>query len=117
MSSHLSAPYPAWEKNSRRITILGESQNWRCAYCGKRCMARSQSSFFLPTIDHVEPIKVGGLRVWENEVMACRYCNHSRGSIRADHYFRKVQQKGRIKAAWWAKQYRERKRQAFLSVD
>lgn len=87
---------------ARKIVVLAEAQNWRCAYCGIRCHG-SPGAGDEATIDHVTPIIAGGLRQWANEVMACRLCNEGRGAMWARQYFIIVGHKGREKAARYAR--------------
>lgn len=81
----------------RKLNVLGEAQNWRCCYCGIRCTGR-RDDHDEPTVDHVLPIAAGGLRSWDNEVMACRLCNVGRGAMPARKYLLLVMWKGRWKA-------------------
>ena len=44
--------------------------HYRCQYCGRQ---RDPSEL---TLDHVMPRSRGGLSTWENQVTACKSCNH-----------------------------------------
>lgn len=80
-----------------KVEALSEAQNHRCGYCGVRFSGARWDA--IATVDHVKPVSLGGLRVWENEVMACILCNSGRGAMLADDYFEMVQELGRAKAA------------------
>jgi hypothetical protein len=41
-----------------------------CSYCGEPA----------GTIDHIDPLRTGGERVWENLTAACQRCNSSKGT-------------------------------------
>lgn len=45
----------------------------RCAYCNKRMERRDEM-----TIDHVVPKSRGGEHTWENCVLSCKKCNHTK---------------------------------------
>lgn len=45
---------------------------FRCAYCGRRCGAQEVS------IDHIVPRSRGGADSWDNQITACRRCNHKK---------------------------------------
>jgi hypothetical protein len=97
----MNAPYTIGTKNSVKIALLAEAQNWRCAYCGCRCDGEPNTRF-APSREHVIPVVAGGLHEWGNEVMACNLCNNGRGAMYARRYFEKVQKVGRWKAFKWA---------------
>ena len=89
-----------------KMHALLEAQNHRCAYCGievktygwgRHCHDRA-------TIDHVVPKAAGGPCCWSNEIVACQLCNQGRGAMRAERYFEKVQESGRMLAAVWGRQ-------------
>lgn len=111
----MDAPYDISAPNAIKITALSEAQNWRCAYCGIRCDGIG-NEHNAPSRDHVVPkaakqdkILYGGL-IWENEIMACRLCNNSRGAMYARAYLQAVKWKGREKAAKWALRKRRNRR-------
>lgn len=58
---------------------LGESQNWRCCWCGVECIAEPGQSHSA-TIEHVTPRSLGGQNHWDNYAMACAHCNNKRGT-------------------------------------
>jgi 5-methylcytosine-specific restriction endonuclease McrA len=89
--------------------MLGEAQNWRCAYCGVR-LRHVHAHADEATLDEVVPRCAGGLRVWANQVLACRICNSGRGSIPADVYFAHVVKWGRYEAARWGRKCRHQRR-------
>ena len=80
-----------------KVEALCEAQNHRCGYCGIRFSESRWDG--LATVDHVKPVSLGGLRMWDNEIMACILCNSGRGAMLADAYFEMVQELGRLKAA------------------
>lgn len=59
---------------------LAESQNWRCCWCGIKCVPEPNQKNSA-TIEHVTPRSLGGDNKWENYAMACADCNHRRGTI------------------------------------
>lgn len=107
----INPPYQTDERYSRRLPVLAEAQNWRCCYCGQRCVGQA-NEYNAPTTEHVIPLIRGGLRIWQNEVMACAHCNRSRGAINAHHFAKKVRKLGRKKACKWARDLRTRTRLA-----
>lgn len=46
-----------------------------CAYCGKK------TNVATATIDHVQPLSLGGTNRPDNLVVACRACNNRKGSL------------------------------------
>lgn len=83
-------------------SALSEAQNHRCCYCGTQLSNHVKDDHpDRATVDHVIPKIAGGHCKWDNEVMACRLCNHGRGAMNAYRYFEAVQQMGRYKAAAW----------------
>ena len=111
--------YPNFGHLSRGFTkrqALSEAQNHRCAYCG---IVMTEPHPGWPThrdtdatIDHYVPVAAGGLRIWSNEVMACRLCNQYRGAMWATTYFKRVQELGRTMAAQWAKKRQAKRAKA-----
>ncbi len=81
---------------------LGEAQNHRCAYCGIPTTDDPLADDGA-TLDEYQAQAHGGLRIWKNQIMACRLCNHGRGKLRAMVYFEAVQRLGRKKAAIWGR--------------
>lgn len=57
-------------KDVRRI---GELQNWRCWWCGKKCRNKYH-------IDHRVPLSKGGTNWPDNLVITCSFCNLSKGN-------------------------------------
>ncbi len=55
-----------------RRNILARDEN-RCQYCGKRHPTSELS------IDHVEPVSMGGRTCWTNVACACTACNKRKG--------------------------------------
>lgn len=108
---HFSHQSRAFEK---RIA-LAEAQNWRCAYCGIAVQIEVDDRDTRLSIDEVVPRCAGGLRVWSNQVIACALCNQGRGAMRAERYFGRVQEEGRLSAyAWGVNKWHEavRRKQA-----
>lgn len=104
-------PYSPWERTKVKILILGESQNWRCCYCGIRCETEQpREEWNAPSCEHFTPLAWGGLRTWDNEVMACRLCNSGRGRIRPEVYLHVVLNLGRWKAFKWAGKMKKQRR-------
>lgn len=85
-------PVDPYAGTARKIVVLGESQNWRCAYCG---IPMDYSTPRTPrhhahrhgdqeaTVDHVIPRCHGGKATWNNEVAACAWCNTLKGEFSA----------------------------------
>ncbi len=74
---------------------LAEAQNWRCCWCGTRCVPES-NKHNSATIEHVTPKCQGGTDTWENFAMACNRCNQARG-VRSVDRFLELVQKGNVK--------------------
>lgn len=80
-----TAPRPSKQKrlpnnrNKLRQT-LGESQEWRCAYCLTSIRDTS-------TIDHIIPFAKGGLRTHHNLQLVCKRCNNAKATM-SDQEFR-----------------------------
>lgn len=55
-------------------TRAGESQNWKCCWCGEYCNDTTV------TLEHVVPISRGGKDAYENAALACARCNNKRGN-------------------------------------
>lgn len=113
----MTAPYGPETHRRRRLSVLAEAQNWRCCYCGIRCQInpRDPNLWDAPSCEHVLHLGRGGLRVWENEVMACRLCNTGRGRMHPLQYLKKVVKVGRWKAYKWSMRRLNRRRQAWNS--
>jgi uncharacterized protein (TIGR02646 family) len=77
-SSHSCAAYNAGMSRKELRDSLAESQNWRCCYCQIRMDGEGQDPD-APTIEHVQPLSMGGSDDWDNLVAACRRCNSDRG--------------------------------------
>lgn len=79
------------KKPSRELRHrVGESQNWRCAYCGVRTVEGLKDPRFF-TLDHVKPKSAGGRYSYDNCVGACYQCNHLRGSSEPFSFFESMQ--------------------------
>jgi 5-methylcytosine-specific restriction endonuclease McrA len=48
---------------------------YECQYCGAHLPTRESI-----TLDHVIPSSMGGKTCWDNIVISCGKCNHSKGS-------------------------------------
>lgn len=57
---------------------IGESQNWRCCYCGTRCHDEAGHPDCF-TLDHLKTRASGGTWRRDNLVGACACCNTKRG--------------------------------------
>lgn len=111
------APYQGDAPNAVKINLLGEAQNWRCAYCGIRCDG-GQNAHDAATRDHIVPKvskKFAENDGWENEVMACSLCNNNRGAMHSLKYYSKVKKLGRDEAARWARKRHRRRYRAWLA--
>ena len=67
--------------NKERQQILDKTSG-RCAYCG--CEGKMQ-------IDHIVPIRTGGLDVLENMFPACRSCNHRKSSSSLESFRKQIE--------------------------
>lgn len=47
-----------------------EKYGGRCAYCGK------QIEYSEMQVDHLKPVRLGGVDTYENYMPTCRSCNH-----------------------------------------
>ena len=68
----------AFELGRLLFERIGESQNWRCCYCGIRTN-EARHLDHMPTIEHVLPKVRGGADHPHNMVLACHRCNVERG--------------------------------------
>ena len=65
-------------RDSEKFRQIGEAQNWRCCYCGRRTVDepnRRDSA----TLDHVIPRSRGGANHRDNLVLSCAECNENKG--------------------------------------
>ena len=63
---------PKFTKNN--VSLRDE---YHCQYCGVDMHERHNE---LVTLDHVIPQSMGGLTCWDNIVISCQKCNHTKGS-------------------------------------
>ena len=68
---------------------LAEAQNWRCCWCGVKCMPESKHKNSA-TIEHVQPRSLGGEDTWDNYAMACSLCNRRRGTLCIEEFTAKL---------------------------
>jgi len=69
-------------------TRLSSEQNHRCAWCG--CATTEQRrQHNSSTIEHVQPLSMGGADEYDNMVMACSACNGRRG-VKTVEVFMKI---------------------------
>lgn len=54
--------------------VLFNRDEWKCQYCGVKLEWKNI------TVDHVVPRCMGGQTSWSNCVVACKPCNHKKGS-------------------------------------
>lgn len=71
-------------------TRLGESQNWRCCWCGVR-MKDERNHKYSSSIEHITPRSKGGKNHPENYAVACNGCNSSRGVEEIDVFLERIQ--------------------------
>lgn len=50
---------------------------YKCQYCFADMFAQGRDAI---TLDHVTPSSMGGLTAWDNIVISCGKCNHSKGN-------------------------------------
>lgn len=56
--------------------LIAKRDKWRCHICGKRVTKRTFS------LDHIDPVAIGGSHTYKNLVTAHRRCNSKRGAGR-----------------------------------
>ena len=86
---------------------LCEEQGHRCCYCGIALVAAG----LLPnaaTLEHIVPACIGGRANYANTVVACRFCNFGRGTMRADSYLDLVCRFGRELAHGKGRRWQQR---------
>lgn len=80
-----------YDRQFRKLAILCEQQNHRCCYCGVTLVYPIVDRKFRAddaSIEHVVAHSLGGLRLYQNEVAACRNCNMMRSSdIEAEEFY------------------------------
>ena len=85
----------SWRKfplGTELFLSLGESQNWRCCYCGVRMRTDvKQNHHKYATIEHVRTLFHGGTDHPNNLAVACRWCNQERGKTPLATYLKSVQ--------------------------
>ena len=64
---------------SHDVQLQGDSQNWKCWWCGKDCADKHH-------IDHLIPLAKGGHNNPSNIVIACPHCNTSKGAKTPDEF-------------------------------
>lgn len=52
-----------------------------CEYCWNQCQIHSPDKGSFATLEHIIPISKGGTYAYENLKVACRQCNHEKGSL------------------------------------
>jgi 5-methylcytosine-specific restriction endonuclease McrA len=62
------------------------AQEWKdlCNYYGNKCLCCGKTDVKL-TVDHVNPIKLGGVNSIENIQPLCKHCNSSKGTKTIDY--------------------------------
>jgi 5-methylcytosine-specific restriction endonuclease McrA len=78
-------------ENFRRARKAGNggrytAQEWKdlCDYYGNKCLRCGRTDVKL-TVDHVNPIKLGGVNSIENIQPLCKHCNSSKGTKIIDY--------------------------------
>jgi HNH endonuclease len=61
-----------------QIMRLEMTQNYRCAVCGTPLFRIVQ-----PSVDHIQPLALGGKNTFENYQLLCRLCNSGKGKLPA----------------------------------
>lgn len=67
---------------AKNHTRLLSGQGWRCYYCGGG-LSRKNS-----TVDHLLPRSRGGLSESGNLVATCKQCNHDKGDMTEEEYYK-----------------------------
>lgn len=78
----------AGNRRQRRIRQLMEKYEGKCAYCTAPVERRPVKieEWRRATIDHDNPLSLGGTWDWENLVLACSRCNQRKGSLTGTEY-------------------------------
>lgn len=81
--------------------VLGESQNWRCCYCGVRTNEHDHLyDEYVPTFEHVIPLGRKGPDHPDNLAIACYACNqghaHRYTQSRVKYYVRSTKEEGSV---------------------
>ena len=83
-----------WHGGRKVIDQLSESQNHRCAYCGRQTWHRLDeckgNEWHQATVDHLISRGDGGGNHWTNMIMACYECNNRRSDMDAMYFFKIV---------------------------
>lgn len=76
---------PKKRKNTRRqkAALFGRKKKMPCTYCGKDLTKDTA------TLDHVKPVSQGGYQRLFNVTLACRNCNHRKGSMSKDEFLKR----------------------------
>jgi 5-methylcytosine-specific restriction endonuclease McrA len=77
--------------HARRTRVAGNggrytAQEWKdlCNHYGNRCLSCGRTDVKL-TVDHVIPLKLGGVNTIENLQPLCKNCNSSKGASHRDY--------------------------------
>lgn len=70
---------------------LSEAQNHRCCYCGVD-MDPAPSKPTGATLEHYQTRSTGGRTDFANCVVACKTCNHARGTLNPQKFFHRIRQ-------------------------
>jgi 5-methylcytosine-specific restriction endonuclease McrA len=62
------------------MQILAGREHVECHYCGQRLSHCLQLTYPRMTLDHVQPLSLGGARGLSNIVPACWRCNQARSN-------------------------------------
>lgn len=68
----------------RKAKLFGSEDSLCCCFCGVSLDIDSA------TIDHIQPVSLGGKNRRSNLAIACRLCNTSRGIIPFEEYYEKT---------------------------
>ena len=80
-----------WYKVAKRVhqrTMIAESQNWKCCWCGKT-MTEQPNKRNSVTREHIIPKSQGGGEDRSNIAAACNRCNSKRGIMPVEEFMSK----------------------------
>jgi 5-methylcytosine-specific restriction endonuclease McrA len=66
-----------------KLALMDGKPFSRCAYCNRRLSAKQA------TVDHVKPKSAGGYDKRKNYALACRSCNHAKGSLTVAEFLKR----------------------------
>ena len=71
-----------YSKDARQL--IYERADGRCELCGKKILLKDM------TLDHINPLSMGGEDNVSNLSCTCKLCNHFKGNILPDDFFERI---------------------------